>query len=107
MTDEVLSELDAGVLTITLNRPAKKNALTRAMYDAISGLLEAGAGDDAVRVAVLRGSGGAFTAGNDLADFMSDPPTGEHSPVFRFLRAIASFPKPLIASVEGAAVGVG
>jgi enoyl-CoA hydratase/carnithine racemase len=105
--DLILTEIAAGVLTITLNRPAKKNALTGAMYTALAGALNQAAGGPEVRVAVIRGSGGSFTAGNDLGDFLADPPTDENSPVFQFLRALASFPLPLIAAVEGPAVGVG
>jgi enoyl-CoA hydratase/carnithine racemase len=107
MKDLVLTATADGVMTITLDRPEKKNALTAAMYTALAARLDAAADDASVRAAVIRGSGGSFTAGNDLADFLADPPTSEQSPVFRFLRAIASFPKPLIAAVEGPAVGVG
>jgi enoyl-CoA hydratase/carnithine racemase len=105
--DLILTDTADGVLTITLNRPAKKNALTSAMYVALAEALNGAAGMPDVRVAVIRGSGGSFTAGNDLADFLAEPPTDENSPVFLFLRALASFPLPLIAAVEGPAVGVG
>lgn len=97
----------SGVLHLALDRPEKKNALTRAMYAALADALADAADDPAVRVAVLSGRGGAFTGGNDLGDFMQDPPTGPESPVFRFLSAAVGFPKPLVAAVEGPAVGIG
>ena len=107
MESHVLTAVDDGVLIITLNRPDKKNALTRGMYESLATALVSAATDDATRAVLLHGAGGAFTAGNDLGDFLSDPPTGDDSPVFRFLRALAECPKPVIAAVEGAAVGVG
>ncbi len=107
MSQDVLTETQNGVLTITLNRPAKKNALTAAMYAAVADALAAAQADAAIRVVVLTGAGGAFTAGNDLNDFLSNPPRGEETPVARFLRGISTFEKPLIAAVAGVAVGVG
>ncbi|HLT48503.1 MAG TPA: enoyl-CoA hydratase [Rubricoccaceae bacterium] len=107
MPDLVQAAIEGGILRLTLARPEKKNALTRAMYEALTAALDAARDDRAVRVVVLAGSGGSFTAGNDLTDFLNDPPTGEDSPVFRFLRAVSTFPKPLLAAVEGPAVGVG
>jgi enoyl-CoA hydratase/carnithine racemase len=107
MPDDLRTALDGGVLALTLDRPAKKNALTRAMYAALADALDGAAADDAVRVVLVGGAGGAFTAGNDLGDFLADPPTGADSPVFRFLHALSTFPKPVVAAVEGAAVGVG
>ena len=99
--------LDGGVLHLALDRPAKKNAITRAMYAALADALGRAAGDPGVRAVVLSGRGGVFTAGNDLGDFLLDPPTGTDSPVFRFLRAASTFPKPLLAAVDGPAVGIG
>jgi enoyl-CoA hydratase/carnithine racemase len=104
---EIQTSQTDGILTITFNRPDKKNALTRAMYDAITDALQAAEADSAVRVVVFTGNGGAFTAGNDLQDFLQHPPVGENSPVFRFLRALIGASKPLVAAVTGAAVGVG
>lgn len=103
----VTTALDAGVLSIIMNRPDKKNALTHAMYAAMADALEQAERDAAIRVALITGAGDAFTAGNDLGDFMSAPPQGADAPVFRFLRAIASASKPVIAAVNGLAVGVG
>jgi enoyl-CoA hydratase/carnithine racemase len=93
------------VLHLVLDRPAKKNALTRAMYMALADALTAAADDPAVAVVTLSGSGDAFTAGNDLADFASSG--GDVSEVMRFLFALVDFPKPVLAAVHGAAVGIG
>lgn len=105
----VTTDLSDGILTITLSRPGKKNALTQAMYTAIADALDRAMADGAVRVAVLQGSGGSFTAGNDLMDFMSGnlSADGGEPPVFRVLRTVVDFTKPLIAAVEGPAVGIG
>lgn len=108
MSDAIaVSRPEAGVLHLVLDRPEKKNALTRAMYGRLADALTEAADDPAVRAVVLSGSGGVFTAGNDLGDFMQEPPTGPDSPVFRFLSAAVGFPKPLVAAVEGPAIGIG
>jgi enoyl-CoA hydratase/carnithine racemase len=95
------------VLEICIERPEAKNALTLAMYDAMSDALEQAEQSDDIRVVLFRGSHGVFTSGNDLQDFIEDPPLGEDSPVFRFLQKIVSFPKPVVAAVDGWAVGIG
>jgi len=111
MTEEsttlLRSELEAHVLTLTLDRVAKKNALNGAMYDALEHHLARAVDDPDVRVVLLRGHDSVFTAGNDLQDFMHDPPTSYDSPVGRFLDRILSFPKPLLAAVAGPAIGIG
>lgn len=104
---DVLTQIDAGVMTITLNRLDKKNALTAAMYSALADALQSAANDGAVRVVVIEGQETFFCAGNDIGDFLNHPPTAEDSPVYLFLKAISTFPKPLVASVCGVAVGVG
>ena len=106
MSDIAIHTAD-GVTSLTLDRVEKKNAITSTMYTALSDALDAAAADDEVRVVVIRGARSVFTAGNDLADFLHDPPTGMDSPVMRFLTTIASFPLPLVAAVCGPAVGVG
>ncbi len=106
MSDILTAQAD-GILTITFNRPDKKNALTSAMYAVLADALEAADQDNAVRVILFAGNGGAFTAGNDLQDFLNNPPQGDNTPVFRFLRAISTASKPLVAAVSGVAVGVG
>lgn len=98
----------AGVLLLSLNRPERRNAITAEMYASLADALVAADADDSVRVVVITGEGAHFTAGNDLVDFQSAPPSlDDDSPVIRFLRALATFRKPLVAAVEGAAIGVG
>ena len=106
MTD-ILTHTEDGILTITLNRVAKKNSLTSAMYTAIADALDGAAADASVRVAVIQGHETIFSAGNDIGDFLNAPAPTAESPVIRFLRVISTFPKPLVAAVCGAAVGVG
>jgi enoyl-CoA hydratase/carnithine racemase len=96
-----------GIATIAFARPDKKNAITAAMYSALADGLDAAAAEPSVRVVLIAGSADCFTAGNDLHDFLANPPFGEASPVLRFLHALAAFPKPLVAAPCGATVGVG
>ena len=98
--------LEDGVLTLTLDRPEVRNALDVATYDALTEALRHAATDDATAVVILRGAGGHFTAGNDLRDFQR-PRGTEDSAGLRFLRTLAACPRPVIAAVEGSAVGVG
>ena len=105
--NDILVHADAGVMTLTFHRVDKKNSITRAMYAALADALEAAAQDASVRVVVLQGDPTVFSAGNDIGDFLQQPPSSQDSPVFRFLRAIASFSKPVIAAVCGPAVGIG
>jgi enoyl-CoA hydratase/carnithine racemase len=108
MTQDILTHADGGVLTITFNRLQRKNSITAAMYAAMADALEQARTDAAVRVVVIQGHETVFSAGNDIGDFLDQPPVpGETTPVFRFLNAIAVFPKPLLAAVCGPAVGVG
>ncbi len=111
---DVLTEMHDGVLRLTLSRPGKKNALTRAMYTALTEGLERAAGDDSVRAIVIAAEGSDFCAGNDIldfaqgvADYQSPDIDINELPVFRFLRALTFCDKPLIAAVQGQAVGVG
>lgn len=111
---EVLTETCDGVRRLTLNRPAKKNALTRAMYRQLTDGLTQAAGDDSVRAIVIAADGADFCAGNDIldfaqgvADYQSPDVDINDLPVFRFLRALTFCDKPLIAAVQGQAVGVG
>lgn len=101
-------EHDGAVLRIAINRPEKKNALTADMYDALSEAVEVAESDPAVSVLLLCGKGEAFTAGNDLEDFMHKPWQGQAvPPAVRFIRAMAGAKKPIVAAVHGLAVGVG
>ncbi|BCF87355.1 MULTISPECIES: enoyl-CoA hydratase [Paraburkholderia] len=95
------------VLTIAFARPEKKNAITAAMYQTMADALVEAQQDPTTRAVLIRGSAGIFSAGNDLEDFMKQPPVSDDAPVFQFLRAISSMEKPLVASVAGAAVGIG
>lgn len=104
---DILVHTEAGVTTLTFNRPDKKNSITAAMYAALADAIEAAASDPAVRCVVFQGNETTFSAGNDIGDFLNNPPASEDSPVFRFLRAVAQFPKPLLAAVCGPAVGIG
>jgi enoyl-CoA hydratase/carnithine racemase len=105
--DEVRTERVGGVLRIQLNRPEKKNALNLAMYEALAGALAAAESDPAVRALLLHGAGGAFTAGNDVKDFLRAPALGGDHPAVRFIRAVAGAPKPIVAAVSGPVVGIG
>jgi len=110
MTDQIQTELAGGVLTVTLTRPEKKNAITQAMYAALAGATERARTDDAVRVLVFQGQGDSFSAGNDIADFIALGSQGQQPaemPVFRFLKALADLDKPVVAAVRGRAVGIG
>jgi enoyl-CoA hydratase/carnithine racemase len=103
--DEVLVSLEGGVLAIELNRPAKKNALNLAMYRALTQALAQASTDPEVRVVLWSGRGGSFCAGNDLADFAD--PAADLSPVLAFLSTLASTPVPVVAAVDGPAIGIG
>ncbi len=103
----VLATRDGGVLILELNRPEKKNAITAAMYQALADGLKAADNDATVRAVLIQGKPEIFTAGNDLDDFMKNPPQGENSPVFQFLYNISHAKKPVVAAVCGAAIGIG
>ena len=104
---QITSRREGALQILTFNRPEKMNALTREMYAGLANGLNEAAGDFGVRAVVISSEGDHFTAGNDIADFMSNPPTNQDSDVARFLGALLEFPKPLIAAVKGNAVGVG
>ena len=107
MTDLILTDLSDRVLTIRINRPAKKNALTLAMYEGMTAALHSASADDEVRAVLITGGPDCFTAGNDLMDFLNNPPTSADSPVVQFLPTLRDFPKPLLAAVCGPAIGIG
>ena len=104
---DILKHIDAGVMTLTFNRLDKKNSITSDMYAALADGIEQARNDALVRVVVIQGHETIFSAGNDIGDFLNKPPSTQESPVFRFLRGIATFEKPLIAAVAGPAVGIG
>ena len=104
---DILTHTDAGVMTITFNRLDKKNSITVAMYAAMADAVARAGSDPSVRVVLFQGHESIFSAGNDIGDFLNQPPSTQDSPVFRFLRNIATFEKPLLAAVAGPAVGIG
>lgn len=105
--NEITTLSQNGILRLGIHRPDKLNALTTAMYAALATEMEKAGQDDSIRVVLLHGTDTCFTSGNDLADFAENPPEDEHSPVFRFLKVISQFRKPLAAQVSGPAVGIG
>ncbi len=107
MSDEIIRSVSGAVMALRLNRPEKKNAITVAMYAALADAFEEAAADPAIRVVTITGEGNLFTAGNDLRDFQQRGESGPDMPVFRFLRAISSCPKVVIAGVNGQAIGIG
>jgi enoyl-CoA hydratase/carnithine racemase len=106
MSDHIVVETQSRVLTIRVNRPEKKNALTQAMYSAMTAALRQADAESAVRVILLTGTGDCFTAGNDLADFANAAP-GEPSVAVEFLKTLAAARKPVVAAVNGLAIGIG
>ncbi|WP_119155849.1 enoyl-CoA hydratase [Caldimonas tepidiphila] len=96
-----------GVQTIEIARPGKKNALTMAMYEAMTDALQRADADVAVRAVLITGQPGVFTAGNDLEDFLQSPPDGPDAPVFRCMQALIQCGKPVVAAVTGTAIGIG
>jgi len=104
---EILTERSGSVLRITLNRPAKKNAMTSSMYLNMAQILNDAANDDDVRVVLWDGAGDSFSAGNDLEDFLKHPPGPGDSPQAQLADALLNFDKPLVAAVKGVAIGGG
>lgn len=104
---EITTSRQGQILVIRFNRPEKMNAITRGMYGELAQQLNQAAEDESIRCVVITSEGDHFTAGNDIRDFMSNPPTEADSDVAKFLGSLLEFPKPLLASVKGNAVGVG
>jgi enoyl-CoA hydratase/carnithine racemase len=103
----IRAETIQGVRILEICRPEKKNALTFAMYDALTDQLNAAGADRAIRAVLVTGQPGVFTSGNDLQDFMEHPPGAEGSSVVRFMHALLACEKPVIAAATGTAVGIG
>jgi enoyl-CoA hydratase/carnithine racemase len=104
---EILTERSESILRIQLNRPEKKNAMTSHMYVTLAELLNAAAKDEQIRVVLWHGAGDSFCAGNDVADFVKNPPAAGQSPQARLMMALVNFDKPLVAAVHGAVIGGG
>src|SRR6266550_7902255 len=102
---DILTECSGNILRIQLNRPERKNAMTSAMYITLADLLNATAEDDQIRVVLWHAAGDSFCAGNDMADFLKNPPGPGESPQARLINALINFEKPIVAAVQGAAVG--
>ncbi|MGP1676742.1 MAG: enoyl-CoA hydratase [Burkholderiales bacterium] len=103
----IRTETKDGIARIEIDRPDKKNALTAAMYQAMADAIQAAEADAKVRVMLIHGKADLFTAGNDLQDFLDNPPRDDKRPVFQFLYAISQAQKPIVVAVAGAAVGIG
>ncbi len=104
---DIISERSGSILRVQLNRPDKKNAMTSRMYVTLADLLNDAARDEQIRVALWHGAGDSFSAGNDVEDFLKNPPGPGESPQARLMNALINFDKPLVAAVQGAAIGGG
>jgi enoyl-CoA hydratase/carnithine racemase len=104
---DIVTERSGSILRVQLNRPAKKNAMTFAMYNTMADLFNTTANDDSVRVVLWHGAGDSFCAGNDLEDFLKNPIGPSDSPQSRLINALINFDKPIVAAVNGAAIGGG
>src|ERR1700675_275406 len=105
--DEIITEHSASVLRVQLNRPARKNAMTSSMYVTLADIFTDAAKDDETRAVLWHGAGDSFCAGNDIEDFLKNPPGPGDSPQARLMNALVDFDKPIIAAVQGAAIGGG
>jgi enoyl-CoA hydratase/carnithine racemase len=105
--DEILTERSENVLRVQLNRPMKRNAMTSRMYATLADVFNNAAKDESTRVVLWHGAGDSFSAGNDIEDFLENPPGPGDSPQARLMNALVDFDKPLIAAVHGAAIGGG
>jgi enoyl-CoA hydratase/carnithine racemase len=105
--EDIVTAHAGSILRVQLNRPTKRNAMTSAMYVALAGILNEAAKDDNTRVVLWHGAGDSFCAGNDIDDFLKNPPGPGESPQARLMEALVNFDKPLVAAVQGAAIGGG
>ena len=104
---DIITERSGNILRIQLNRPSRKNAMTVAMYNTMADLLNDTAEDDQIRVVLWHGAGDSFSAGNDIQDFLKNPPGAGESPQARLIEALINFDKPIVVAVQGAAIGGG
>src|ERR1700677_2205656 len=105
--NEIVTAHSDGVLRIELNRPAKRNAMNSSMYATLADVFIDAASDERTRVALWRGAGDSFCAGNDIEDFLNNPPGSGDSPQARLMSALVDFDKPIVVAVHGAAIGGG
>src|SRR6266446_1783208 len=104
---DILTERSGNILRIQLNRPSRKNAMTSAMYITLADQFNAAAKDDEIRVVLWHGAGDSFSGGNDIQDFLTNPPGAGESPQARLANALVNLDKPIIAAVRGVAIGGG
>jgi enoyl-CoA hydratase/carnithine racemase len=105
--DDIVTEHTGSILRVQFNRPTKRNAMTSAMYLALAGIFNEAANDDNTRVVLWHGAGDSFCAGNDIEDFLKNPPGPGESPQAGLMKALLNFDKPLVVAVHGAAIGGG
>jgi enoyl-CoA hydratase/carnithine racemase len=105
--DEIVTEHAGSILRIQFNRPTKRNAMTSAMYVALAGIFDKAANDENTRVVLWHGAGDSFCAGNDIEDFLKNPPGPSESPQAGLMGAFVNFDKPIVVAVQGAAIGGG
>src|SRR5882757_2541464 len=105
--DDIITEQSESILRVVLNRPTKKNAMTSGMYVKLADIFNDAAKDERIRVVLWHGAGDSFCAGNDVEDFLKNPPGPGESPQARLMNALIDFDKPLVAAVQGAAIGGG
>jgi enoyl-CoA hydratase/carnithine racemase len=105
--EEIITERSDGILRVELNRPSRKNAMTVGMYLALADILNDAATDVSTRAVLWHGAGDSFCAGNDIEDFLNNPPGPGDSPQARLENALVNFDKPLVAAVHGVAIGGG
>ncbi|MDA9499203.1 enoyl-CoA hydratase [Bradyrhizobium sp. CCBAU 11357] len=104
---DINTEISGGILRVELNRPAQKNAMTAGMYTNLAGIISEADKDEHIRVVLWHGAGDAFCAGNNIGDFLKNPPGPGESPQSALINAFVAFEKPIVAAVQGAAVGGG
>src|SRR5262249_26974541 len=104
---DIVTERSNGILRVELNRPERKNALTGAMYTRLAEIFNEAAEDEETLVVLWHGAGDAFSAGNDVGDFLKNPPGPGESPQARLMDAFVRFEKPIVVAVQGAAIGGG
>ena len=104
---DIITALTGGILRVELNRPGSKNALTANMYGSLAEIFDDADKDESVRVVLWHGAGDSFSAGNDVGDFLKNPPGPSESPQARLMDAFIRFEKPIVVAVQGAAVGSG
>jgi enoyl-CoA hydratase/carnithine racemase len=105
--DEIVTEHAESILRVQFNRPTKRNAMTSAMYVTLAGIFNEAANDESTRVVLWYGAGDSFCAGNDIEDFLKNPPGPGASPQARLMEALVDFDKPIVVAVQGAAIGGG